>query len=165
MALILCMTSVLTVSATESLGINYSKSNLEMALNETQQIESEIIISPKMMSTSKTPPIGTKSDYTVYQGLIYRNLKTENLIRQMTSTAVGLACVPITGGLYFGTLGVSAVNAAVELGNNSKTMYCKQYTYGYKSVPGLYHMIKQKWYLNSNYTGYVCTTYYYSYYN
>jgi len=165
MALIMCMTSVLTVSATESLDTNYSKSNLEMALNETQQTESEIIISPKMMSSSKTPVIGTKSDYTVYQGTTYRNIAFENLIRDTSAVVVGTGLSVVTGGFYFLSLGVSAVLVATAYSSNTKTMYCKQYKYGYKSAPALYHMYKQKWYLDSEYKYYVATTYYYTYYN
>jgi|GEM_PF-5808562 len=130
---------------------------LVMEVQEIEGNKDETILAPAGITRYNDPAFGVPSDYTVYQGVTNRSVKFENLLRNLTALVIATRISIWTGSPWLG-VGIALVDVAMGLGSNSKTSYLKEYCYGHKTIPGLYHKYVQDWYVESDYTGYAATS-------
>lgn len=128
-----------------------------MEVQEFEENIDEIIPTPTGVTRYNDPAFGVPSDYTVYQGVTNRNVKFESVLRNLTALTIATGLTIWTGSTLLG-VGIALQEVAISLGSNSKTSYLKEYCYGHKTIPGLYHKYVQDWYTESDYTGYATTS-------
>lgn len=148
---------LIEINGLTNISANFDGTNLffdgakVMEIHEFKESKDEVI-SLSTYDRYSTPAFGVPSDYTVYQGVTNRNVTFANTIRSLSALAVATGLSVWTGSTLL-PLGVGLLDIAIGASSNSKSTYMKEYKYGHKLIPGLYHKYVQDWYLKSDYTG------------
>lgn len=128
-----------------------------MEIREHEDSNVEIAPNRAGFTRYNNPAFGVPGEYTVYKGVTERNVKFASALRNLTALAIATGLSIWTGSTWLG-VGIALQDIAIGLGSNSKTSYMKEYCFGHKTMPGLYHQYVQDWYTESNYTGYAATS-------